>query len=175
MTKLTVLATLLCTALLSSLAVATTYRDLTLDELFAQSEIAFYGEVSSLSVSERDGDPWTDVTFSVEQTYLGVAEGAETLELSFYGGTLPSGRSLIVNLTPQFQIGDRVLIFAYEGELYSPIVGFRQGLWSERNLGLVDETNRSLSLEEGELILDGPGAGLDDLLAAVRARFEAEQ
>lgn len=175
MTRLNLSFTLLCTFLCSSAAMATTYRELTIDDLFAQSEIAFYGEVSNLSVSERDGDPWTDVTFVVEQAYLGIAEGTETLELSFYGGTLPSGRSFVVNLMPQFQIGDRVLIFAYEGELYSPIVGFRQGLWSERNLGLVDETNRSLSLAEGDLILDGPGAGLDDLLAAVRARFEAEQ
>ena len=177
MTKLKYLTTvLLATMLLGALASATTYRELTLDDMVAQTEIAFYGEVTSLTSSERDGDPWTDVSFQIEEAYLGIAEDVESLDLSFYGGTLDDGRSLSINLMPSFQVGDRVVVFAYQGELYSPVVGFRQGLWRERNLGLVDETDRALSLdEEGELILDGPGAGLDDLLAALRARIEAAQ
>ena len=164
-------------ALLGSVAFATTYKALTLAEMVETTDLGFYGEVVGVTVEERDGDPWTVVTFDVTRALVGIEadEGSEEdVSFAFYGGTLPSGESLLVSLMPQFSEGDTVLMLAYDAELYSPVVGFRQGLWRETTLGLRDETGRLLSLdEEGTLALDGDGGGTEALLDALQERLDA--
>lgn len=163
-------------ALLSTLAwaSATSYRALSLDEMLAQAELAFYGEVESTAVEARDGEPWTLVTFTVREAVLGLDEGAETVTLAFYGGTLASGERVQVSLMPQFEVGEAVLVLAYAADYYSPIVGFRQGLWRETARGLTDEAGRVLSLSEaGGLELGGAGGATEALLSALRAALEA--
>lgn len=163
-------------ALLSALAwaSATSYRALSLDEMLAQTDLAFYGEVESTAVEAKDGEPWTLVTFAVREALLGLDEGAETVTLAFYGGTLESGESVRVSLMPEFEAGEVVLVLAYRAGYYSPIVGFRQGLWRETERGLTDEAGRVLSLSEvGALAPDGQGGATDALLAALRAALEA--
>lgn len=158
---------------------ATTYEALTLDEILAKTEIGFYGQVSEVSVEERDGDPWTLVTFEILEALIGVTPPEDSnqplaVTLAFYGGTLPSGESLLVSLMPQFSVGETVLVLAYNEELYSPIVGFRQGLWRSTTLGLRDESGRLLSLgEAGTVALDGVGADTDALLNELRDLLEA--
>ena len=164
---------LLLVTLVASVGFATSYRALELGEMLAQTELAFYGEVRELSVEERSGEPWTMVTFEVRQPLFGLGADDSSLSLAFYGGELPNGVSLSVSLMPQFEVGETVLVLAYQGELYSPIVGFRQGLWRETALGLRDETGRLLSLsEEGELLLDGEGGATEALLEALRSQLE---
>ncbi len=155
-------------------AFATTYAELTLDELFTRAETAFYGAVSEVNVEERDGEPYTVVTFDVTRALEG--EPGETLELAFLGGTLEGGRSLDVTGMPQFSLGDEVIVFAYDTPYYSPIVGFSQGLWRLSEEGFRDEAGRVLSLSEaGDVTRDGAGAGTDALLNALVARFEEPQ
>ncbi len=178
MSRLSYLTALTVVALCGS-AFATTYKALTLDELLAKTELGFYGSVGEVAVEERGGDPWTLVTFEVLTALVGVTPPEDTRQplrvtLAFYGGTLPSGESLLVSLMPQFSVGETVLVLAYAGEHYSPVVGFRQGLWRDTTLGLRDEDGRLLSLnEDGELVADGEGAATEALLSRLAEVLEA--
>ena len=160
--------------LAATCAFATTYAELTLDELTARAETAFYGTVSAVNVEERDGDPYTVVTFDVTRALTG--EPGETATLTFLGGALDDGRSLVVTGMPQFDLAEEVIVFAYDAPYYSPVVGFSQGLWRLSEAGFRDEAGRVLSLSEaGEVTRDGAGAGTDALLDALAARFEDPQ
>lgn len=159
---------------LASLAGATTYRDLSLDELVARAELVFFGAVSGVATEERDGEPFTVVTFSVSRPLLG--ELGETETLAFYGGTLPDGRTLEVEGMPQFTRGDEVLVMAYDAPYYSPIVGFSQGVWRAQPEGFEDEAGRFLSLNDsGTLTRDGEGSDRNEVLAALETRLEEAQ
>ena len=161
-------------AALTTCALATTYAELNLDELTTRAETAFYGTVSEVNVEERNGDPYTVVTFDVARALAG--EPGETTDLAFLGGSLEDGRALVVTGMPQFGLGDEVIVFAYDAPYYSPIVGFSQGLWRLTEAGFRDETGRVLSLDEaGQLVRDGTGAGTDALLEALAARFEGPE
>jgi hypothetical protein len=172
-----ILKLILCFSLSSFLfplssAFATTYKTLTIDEMIAQTDIAFLGTVSSIETIDRDGEPWTRVTFTVTEPLLATEKDA-TVTLTFYGGTLSNGVSVTVNLMPQFQEQEEVLILAYNDELYSPIVGFRQGLWRNATLGLRDEIGRALTLsEDGALTLGGSGGSTADILRTLKQALE---
>jgi hypothetical protein len=156
---------------LLSFAFATTYKTLTLEEMIAQADIAFYGNVSNVEIIERDKEPWTQVSFTVVEALLGTEKDA-TEVLSFYGGTLDSGLSLTINLMPSFSEGEDILILAYKDDFYSPIVGFRQGLWRNQGQGFKDETGHVLSIIDGKLELDGSGSGNEDILRSLKEMLE---
>ncbi len=150
---------------------ATTYTALSLEEIAQKADTAFYGTVGEVRVEDRDGEPWTVVTFTPERTLKG--DLGESFELSFYGGTPPEGPALLVDGMPRFETGETVLLFAYDAAYYSPVVGFSQGLWRLSDAGLRDETGRVLSLdEEGALEPDGSGAATEDLLSAFEGLLE---
>lgn len=174
---------LLCTLLFTStmLATATTFRELSLDELFNRAEISFYGAVREVTTENREGEPYTLVTFEVTRP-LGSApvEAAEgetpTVQLAFYGGTLPNGQTVSVEGMPEFALGDEVLVLAYDAPYYSPIVGFSQGLWRRTPGGLEDPFGRVLSLNAaGALVRGGDNTDVQAVLAAVGARLERVQ
>jgi hypothetical protein len=152
-------------------AFATTYKTLTLDEMVNQAEIAFYGKVTNVDVIERDNEPWTQVSFTVTEALLGTEKDA-SINLTFYGGTLDSGLNLTVNLMPKFFNDEEILVLAYKDDFYSPIVGFRQGLWRNSAQGFKDETGRILSLVDGKLLLDGSGGGSEDVLRTLKDLLE---
>lgn len=131
--------------LLLSAATATTYLELSLDEMFDKADIAFFGEVTASESQARDGEPWTLVTFRVARDLRGDLD-ADEITLAFYGG---SAGGVTVNVTdmPQFRRGEEVLMLAYDAEYYSPIVGFAQGLWRLEAQGFTDEQGRVLTLE----------------------------
>jgi len=172
------LTVLLCILMLSGLGLATTYRELTLDEMLAVTDLAFYGQVADVTVEERSGEPWTVVTFEVLESLFGTEDRLDedgiSLSLAFYGGTLSSGETVTVSLMPQFAVGELVLVLAYDGEHYSPVVGFRQGLWRDGTLGLRDDTDRLLGFDdEDTVLLDGVGGDTDALIASLRDALEA--
>ena len=159
-------------ALLFSFTSATTYRELSLDELVARAELGFFGTVSETSVEARGNDPYTQVTFTVSRALTG--DPGETVTLAFYGGTLPDGRTVAVEGMPEFARGDEVIVLAYDAPYYSPVVGFSQGLWRATPEGFRDLTGRLLSLgDEGRLLRDGEGGERAPVLDALAARFEA--
>jgi len=155
-------------------SLATTYRELSLDELISRAELAFYGTVSEVQVEAREGEPYTVVTFNVEEGLEG--EVGETRQLAFLGGTLPNGRTVEVEGMPEFSRGDEVLVFAYDAPYYSPVVGFSQGLWRVTPRGLEDLRGRMLSVNEaGRLQADGEGSSVQDVLRALRPRLEGDE
>ena len=189
---------LVCLCLLAFLpsVMATTFRALSFDEIVTKAELAFYGTVVDVNVRELDGEPWTLVQFDVTESYYGVEEAIADeaddadddapvedepvdefasvgqVSLLFYGGAFPDGDSLSVSLMPNFEIGEQVLVMAYRKPYYSPIVGFRQGLWRDTPSGLTDEQGRKLSINaDGNIILEGEGDSTANLLAAVAERF----
>ena len=147
-----------------SLGSATTYGVLSLDDMLGRSQIAFYGRVLQIETVSQDGEPWTEVSFEILEGLKGTGE-ANDLSLRFYGGTSDDGRTVTVSLMPQFNLDENVLILAYDGDYYSPIVGFRQGLWRETALGFESETGDLLSLLDGDLSLTGSGADRSELLS----------
>lgn len=171
MNKGVLLAALLALATFGG-ALATTYRELSLDELVNRTELGFFGEVSEISVEAREGEPYTQVTFDVTRSLSGALE--DTVMLSFYGGTLPNGRTVEVEGMPEFARGDEVVVLAYEALYYSPIVGFSQGLWRATPEGFRDAAGRLLSLNDaGRLVRDGTGAERTAVLDALAERLEA--
>jgi hypothetical protein len=131
--------------LMLSLAGATTYLELSLDEMFDKADMAFFGEVTASESESREGEPWTLITFRVARDLLGDLE-ADELTLAFYGGRA-DGVTVSVTDMPQFRRGEEVLILAYDAAYYSPIVGFAQGLWRLEASGFTDEQGRVLTLE----------------------------
>lgn len=161
-------------AMLVGSATATSYLSLSLDEMFSRAEIAFVGTVRGSSVEPRDDLPWTVVEFEVERWLTGDADRSELLSLAFLGGDLPSGE-LRVGLMPVFEVGERVLVLAYQEEYYSPLVGFNQGLWRIGDQALIDERGRRLSLDEqGQLISDGPPRQLELVIDAAARELGTE-
>ncbi len=163
---------------------ATTYRELSLDQLIARAELGFYGEVSQTAVQVEGGEPYTEVTFEISRSLTGEPGDPEsdtdtataTVTLSFYGGTLPNGRSLSVEGMPEFSRGDEVLVLAYDAPYYSPIVGFSQGLWLTTPDGFRDLQGRLLSLNDaGRLLRDGEGSEQAAVLDALESRLEEAQ
>jgi hypothetical protein len=157
-----------------SFASATTYRELSLDELVARAELGFFGVVSAVAVEAEGGEPYTQVTFTVSRPLTGELD--ENATLAFYGGTLPDGRTVEVEGMPEFRRGDEVLVLAYDAPYYSPIVGFSQGLWRATPDGFEDQVGRLLSLNDaGRLLRDGEGGDRTAVLDALAARLRAAQ
>lgn len=101
----------------------------TFDELVAQAETIFFGEVVDQRSSwqeNRDGRVIvTRVTFKIFQTLKG-REAIQT-QLEFLGGTI-GDVTMAVEDVPQFRIGDRDILFVNtEGRPVSPIVGVVHG------------------------------------------------
>lgn len=164
-------------ALLPALpALATVYRQLALEEILAAAEVAFVGTVASLSVVIQDDVPWTVVEFDVEQDLTDDAGKGGEVRLSFLGGDPAGAPALFVSLMPRFEVGERVVLLAYDEEYYSPIVGFNQGLWRLQGNALVDELGRRLSLDQGGgLQADGDGAEAPRLIEALRRELGGER
>lgn len=171
--------TVLVAALLGAPAGATTYLQLTPQAMLAKASLAFVGTVTEVRVTNDVGTPWTHVRFNVDTALAGVAVDAngkarQPVELAFLGGTAPGGPALTVSGMPNFETGEKVLVFAYDQAYASPIVGFRQGLWRVTAAGLRDEDGRLLSVSDaGKLVAGGSGAPLDSIVQAIRDALAA--
>ena len=180
--RCSVLLGLLIVALIAPVGTATSYLELTLEEMLDRATFAIYATVVAVDTELRGDEPWTLVTFMPQRDLLNPPDEAdieaaeaplEPVQLAFLGGSLVEGPTLTVTLMPTFEVGELVIVLAYDADYASPIVGFRQGLWRDGDLGLVDETGRSLSLDdEGDLLLEGPGAGTEALLQALERRLQ---
>lgn len=165
---------LLVTALLASSVQASTFKRLSLETMLERSEIAFVGRVTALKANPQNGVPFTNVSFKVTETLRGEAQDTRTL--SFLGGEQENGRSVKVDGLPEFNVGDNVLILAYDSTYYSPIVGFSQGYWKLSPDGFVDLMGRKLSvIPGGSLKLDGEGGEREPILKALRARLGGKE
>jgi hypothetical protein len=170
---------LACLALaLASPAVATSVLDRGLAELLDRADAWLYGDVVAAEASiGEDGEVRTRVDIVVERDLSrsdgSAAEGGRHT-LSFLGGTLPDGRTAVVDDVPRLAPGDRVLVLAYgDDRLASPVVGVWQGVWWVDSEGLRDLDGRVLGLDDGGLRYGGAERDVDSVLDALAAGTEA--
>src|SRR5262245_46636544 len=114
---------------LSSFVDATTVVAPSFEELVAQADVVFEGEVFDTRArvsAERDGSPIvTDVYFRIAKTLKGASSSAMVLQ--FLGGEV-GDVGFKVDGVPTFARGDRDVIFAdTSARLVSPIVGMMHG------------------------------------------------
>ncbi len=108
---------------------ATSYPPVTFNDLVAQADVIFVGEVVDarpFAVETRQGTVIkTRVIFRVSDPVFGTTGAVEVFD--FLGGEL-GGLGMKVAEMPQFAIGDRRVVFAHRAPSINPIVGFTQGL-----------------------------------------------
>ena len=126
-----VLALLVAAALAAAVAHANSVLPMTFSEVVEEAEIVAAGKVTAVTETwdaEQEA-PFTEVTFSELDVVKGNV-GGEDLTLQFLGGTDPEGYVLVVSGMPQFEVGDRAVVFsAGNGSVVNPIVGSSQGLY----------------------------------------------
>jgi hypothetical protein len=108
---------------------------LTVEELTARADAILVGEVTDGSCYQEDeGNIYTQVTLSVEQTIKG--ETKEAVSVRVPGGEL-NGQTLWVEDAPSFQAGERAVVFLEEREGILTVVGGFQGKFTIDNNNMV--------------------------------------
>ena len=173
---------LICTLVFTGVAGSTTVIPPTFDALVSGARTVFVGEVMSVRsrwiATPRGRAIATDVTFRVEDVWKGTV-GAVTM-LEFMGGTVDGINMEVVGM-PQFEVGQRSVLFVSGERSASPLVGFMYGRMKvERDFYGVDRvrTHDGRSLASAAAVgpnrtnymLSVPAMRLSDLEASVRAR-----
>jgi len=112
-----------------NVARATSYLPVTFDDLIADADVIFVGEVTDVRpfpLNTRDGTIIkTRVVFRVSDPLWGTTTILEVFD--FLGGEW-GDVGMVVAEMPQFAVGDRRVVFARREQSINPIVGFTQGL-----------------------------------------------
>ena len=114
---------------------ASTVEPKSLPELASAAELVFEGEVVRVAhrvstvIDEADAKlPHTFVTFSIKRVLKGHTQDPTSITLRFMGGSNGEGKTLIVSGVPEFQVGDRDILFVKgNGKSLCPLVGSDQG------------------------------------------------
>lgn len=126
-----ILVLLATPVLAASVVQANTVVPMSFSEIVDGAEIVASGTVTAVTETwdaER-GVPLTEVTFSDLDVVKGDVDGEE-LTLQLLGGPDPDGFVLELSGMPQFEVGDRAVVFSTGNGLQaSPIVGWSQGLY----------------------------------------------
>jgi hypothetical protein len=143
---------------------ATTFEPVTFNDMVAQADVIFVGDVVDVrpfTVQTRERTiVKTRVTFSVSDPLYGTSSLVEVFD--FLGGET-ADLGMKVEGMPTFAVGDRRVVFARRDRSINPIVGFTQGLMKvSRDAGGID---RVLTLE------GAPIARLSDLRIGVTQRL----
>lgn len=108
---------------------ATTVIAKSFADLCGEADLVFAGTVTAVAPG------WADVAKQAIETRVTFGDltwlrggPRPSVTLRFAGGTV-DGLSEEIAGVPRFGLGDRVVIFARDGEFISPIVGFHQGLY----------------------------------------------
>jgi hypothetical protein len=158
---------------------ATTVVAKSFDSICRDADMVFVGSVSHVEsrwAAPEQGTIDTLVTFTDLVPLFGV-EGSEVV-LRFSGGAVDGMREEIAGM-PQFKVGDRVVVFARNGRLVSPIVGFHQGLFRVVERGgvpvVLNEGRVPVTTVDGQALRFGATAegvgtamALDEFLGHVR-------
>lgn len=158
-------AAVLLTALLvlsASRAGATVVVAKSFGALCAEAELVFVGTVTK--VQSRWSDPQrqaieTVVTFG-DLTWLRGGPQTE-IALVFGGGEMDGLREAVAGV-PEFAVGERRVVFAHDGRLVSPLVGFNQGLF------------RVVEGADGPVVLDADGNAVTGVGRAALQRGAAD-
>ena len=137
---------LLALSLLSSLALATTYQKLSLEQQVERSEIIVRATIKTVALETRVGRTWTAYTLDVKSYLRGESVGLPVR------GAAPSfavlgGDKLRLEGAPVFKAGEDWLLLLYKGAFDSPVVGFRQGAYRFDNARVLDVDGKAVTLE----------------------------
>ena len=138
-------------------ASATLVRGFSLQELRRESHCVVLGEVTeSRSFWNQAGDViYTEYGVDVERVVKGKASDRVVVRLM--GGRV-GDRELVISGNPSIAVGERVLLFLRDYELFHTVVGMSQGKWSVRRLDGCDHVYRGPAQkarprQEGEIPL----------------------
>jgi len=166
-------------------AQATTVIPPTFDELVAQAEVIFQGDVTDVK-SQWVGEGAqrhivSYVTFKVEDALKGTPGQSYTIRM--LGGTV-DGETMGVSDAPKFKVGDKDILFVQNnGSQFVPLVGIMHGRFHVKR----DQAGQEVvSNNEDEPVknvarlgraegVDGPEANLTaaDFKAAVKSKLQA--
>jgi hypothetical protein len=166
-------------------AQATTVIPPTFDELVAQAEVIFQGDVTDVK-SQWVGEGAqrhivSYVTFKVEDALKGTPGQSYTIRM--LGGTV-DGETMGVSDAPKFKVGDKDILFVQNnGSQFVPLVGIMHGRFHVKRdqagqevvSNNEDEPVKNVArLGRGEAA-DGPEANLTaaDFKAAVKSKLQA--
>jgi hypothetical protein len=166
-------------------AQATTVIPPTFDELVAQAEVIFQGDVTDVK-SQWVGEGAqrhivSYVTFKVEDALKGTPGQSYTIRM--LGGTV-DGETMGVSDAPKFKVGDKDILFVQNnGSQFVPLVGIMHGRFHVKRdqagqevvSSNEDEPVKNVArLGRGEAA-DGPEANLTaaDFKAAVKSKLQA--
>ena len=152
---------------------ATTVNPVTDEALVKSAELIFQGVVvridNRMSGYRTTFDaqlPHTFVTFQVERTFKGKHTGQSNLfTLRLMGGPdYRAGRFMTVEGCPDFDIGERVVLFVRRNERsICPIVGWPQGRFRIVDGQLFSDTGREVWLTPGNRVTLGPKRDLPEV------------
>jgi hypothetical protein len=174
------LRALLACLLLAAAATATAggWRALDLPERLDATREAFVGQVTSVDVDVRDGEPWTVVRIDVERWWRhegrATENGPSEVRVALWGGRAPGAAPLLVAGAPAFAVGERVVLWlrSLDDGLAVPIVGVDQGVWRATEGAWLGDDDRTLGVGAGgRPDLDGAPAPDALLFDAVDAAF----
>jgi len=168
-------------------AQATTVIPPTFDELVAQAEVIFQGDVTDVK-SQWVGEGAqrhivSYVTFKVEDALKGTPGQSYTIRM--LGGTV-DGETMGVSDAPKFKVGDKDILFVQNnGSQFVPLVGIMHGRFHVKRdqagqevvSNNEDEPVKNVArIGRGEAA-DGPEANLTaaDFKAAVKSKLQATQ
>lgn len=150
---------------------ATSYLPVTFQELVAQADVIFIGDVVDVrpyTLRTKTGTVVkTRVTFRVDDALYGTRGIVEVLD--FLGGEA-DGIGMAVEGMPRFAVGDRRVVFARRKASVNPIVGFTQGLLRvRRDTGGVDRVVTQDGFSGRRIAPDSSALALQDFRSRVVA------
>jgi hypothetical protein len=166
-------------------AQATTVIPPTFDDLVAQAEVIFQGDVTDVK-SQWVGEGAqrhivSYVTFKVEDTLKGTPGQSYTIRM--LGGTV-DGETMGVSDAPKFKVGDKDILFVQNnGSQFVPLVGIMHGRFHVKRdqagqevvSNNEDEPVKNVARLGRAEAADGPEANLTaaDFKAAVKSKLQA--
>jgi len=166
-------------------AQATTVIPPTFDELVAQAEVIFQGDVTDVK-SQWVGEGAqrhivSYVTFKVEDALKGTLGQSYTIRM--LGGTV-DGETMGVSDAPKFKVGDKDILFVQNnGSQFVPLVGIMHGRFHVKRdqagqevvSNNEDEPVKNVARLGRAEAVDGPEANLTaaDFKAAVKSKLQA--
>jgi len=118
---------ILCLA--SGNAFSSSIKQLDINELLSQSELAFEGKVNELRTrwNANKTDIFTDITFQVDEVIFGEYSG-QTITLTFVGGSIDDA-TMVIEGSKMPSLNERGIYFVSSTslQLVNPLVGWSQG------------------------------------------------
>lgn len=137
---------LLTFALLSSVALATTFQKLSLEQQVDRAEVIVRATIGAVTQETRAGRAWTVYALSVKSALRGEASALPQRNNAASIAVLGGG-NLKLEGAPAFKTGEDWLLLLYTKPFESPVVGFRQGAYRFDNARVLDVDGKAVTLE----------------------------